>query len=81
MCDRAKLKRNISRDNSSVITSRYMPCMCMALYKQLKLALLGRSFGVQLYWERVNALCRSQVEVYEVRGVPVGGMFLGCCVQ
>lgn len=46
MCHRAKLKRIISRDNSSVITTRYMPCMCMALYKQLKLALLGRSFGV-----------------------------------
>lgn len=47
MCEGAKLKRIISRDNSSIITTRYMLCMSMALYKQLKLALLGRrSLGV-----------------------------------
>lgn len=46
VCDMAKLKRIISRDNSSIIATRYMPCRCMALYKQLKLALLGRPFGV-----------------------------------
>lgn len=47
MCDGAKLKRIISSDDSSILTTRYMPYMSVALYKQLKLALLGRrSLGV-----------------------------------